>query len=154
MKIATIQWKKDWCGWKFVVTCHKVFTLKLNVFRSISVDFIFAQSPPWNCYNFPGMAELRITSGPVLAILHKYGWWNSYNTFNIMGSKQNGRLFADGIPKCIFLNENKFQFQLKFHYHVLPRVYLTSPLVQISLPCAPQGLLDITIGSDSGLVSK
>ena len=35
---------------------HKVFTSKINVFSSISVDFIFAKSPPWNGYNFPGIA--------------------------------------------------------------------------------------------------
>ena len=48
--------KKDWCGWKFVMICHKVFTSKINAFHSISVDFSFAQCTPWNCYNFPGMA--------------------------------------------------------------------------------------------------
>ena len=36
--------------------CHKVFTSNINVFGSISVDFIFAKSPPWNGYNFPGIA--------------------------------------------------------------------------------------------------
>ena len=46
IKIVTIQWIKDWCEWK------------INVFHSISADFIFAQTPPWNCYNFPGMAGI------------------------------------------------------------------------------------------------
>ena len=39
IEIVTIQWKNDWCGWKFVMIGHKVFTSKINVFRSISVDF-------------------------------------------------------------------------------------------------------------------
>ena len=56
IKIVTTQWKKDWCGWKFVMICHKVFASKINVFGAISVDFIFAKSYPWICYNFPGMA--------------------------------------------------------------------------------------------------
>ena len=56
IKIVTIQWKKEWCGWKFVMICRKVFTSKTNVFGSISVDFIFAKSPPWNGDNFPGIA--------------------------------------------------------------------------------------------------
>ena len=47
--------KKDCCGSQFVMICHKVFTSKINVFRSIHVDFICAKSPPRNCYDFPGM---------------------------------------------------------------------------------------------------
>ena len=57
IKIVTIQCRTDWCGWKFVMMCHKVFTSKINVFRSISVDFMLAKSPPCYCYNFPGMTD-------------------------------------------------------------------------------------------------
>ena len=34
-----------------------MFTSTIYVCRSSSVDFIVAQSPPLNCYNFPGMAD-------------------------------------------------------------------------------------------------
>ena len=39
------------------------------------------------------------------------------NDINILGSRQNGRYFADGIFKCIFLNENiwiSIEISLKF----------------------------------------
>ena len=57
--------------------CDKVLTLKMNVFHSMSVHFIFAQSPPWNCYNFPGMADhmsyhivsYRIVSYHIISII-------------------------------------------------------------------------------------
>ena len=59
IKIATTQWKKEWCGWKFVMICHKVFTSKIKVFHKFFVDFTFSQCPPWKCYNFPGMADIE-----------------------------------------------------------------------------------------------
>ena len=37
---------------------------------------------------------------------------------------QNGRLFADDIFRCIFVNEI-FQLRLKFHWSLFPRVQLT-----------------------------
>ena len=53
--------------------CHKVFTSKTNVFHSISVDSIFAQNPPLNCYNFPGMAERPcLISLGILIMLYKF----------------------------------------------------------------------------------
>ena len=44
---------------------------------------------------------------------------------------QNGRHFPEGIFKCIFLNENKYEyeindkFRLRFHWRLFPRVPLT-----------------------------
>ena len=55
--------KKNWCGWKFVMICLEVCNLKIDVFHSIPVDFISAQSPPWNS-DLSNMAELLSFSRP------------------------------------------------------------------------------------------
>ena len=60
IKIVTIQWQKDWCGWKFIMICHKVFASTINVFRSISVDFIFfLPKSSLELLQFPRMVVLR-----------------------------------------------------------------------------------------------
>ena len=68
IKIVTIQWQKDWCGWKFIMISHMVFTSKMNVFRSISVDYIFCQksSPELLQFSWNGCFYLDIMLGSLL----------------------------------------------------------------------------------------
>ena len=40
------------------------------------------------------------------------------SVINTLRLRQNGRHFTDDIFKCIFLNENMFEFRLKFHWFV------------------------------------
>ena len=47
-----------------------------------------------------------------------------YWLLNTLRLRQNGRYFPDDIFECIFLKEN-FQFRLKFHWSLFPRVQLT-----------------------------
>ena len=57
IKIVTIQWK----GIGVDEICKDMpqgVYFENKSFHSISIDFIFAQSSPWNYSNFPGMAVM------------------------------------------------------------------------------------------------
>ena len=45
----------------------------------------------------------KLTPSPVARLACKFNTWKPFNTLR---ARQNGRLFADDIFKCIFLNEN------------------------------------------------
>ena len=57
------------------------------------------------------------------AIFSRERWDQGYQLKHIE-AETNGRHFADDIFKCIFLNE-MFDFRLKFHWSLFPRVQLT-----------------------------
>ena len=64
IKIVTIQWKKDWRGWKFVNNMPQGVYFE-TVFRSITVDFSCQKSSmqmlfSWNgCLGLPPANERR-----------------------------------------------------------------------------------------------
>ena len=101
--------------------CNKMF--KFNVFYSLGECLyisLWKQVEIWPFFHIHVCISYVLNSSR----LGLYGGKLQMQTFNILRPRQFGHLFTDDIFKFIFVNE-KFEFWLKFHWSLFPRVQLT-----------------------------